>query len=394
MNPTDSTTGDRMRLETPALGRVIHELFAHAAIGIELLDFEGHLLTGNQALRQTLGYTWEELHSKTYMEITHPEDLPREIPLLEQLIARKIPSYVIEKRYLRKGGEPVWVRVTSSIAPGLDKYRISFVENITERKQAEEELRRVRETLSRANADLETEVKHRTSKLAETVADLEHFSYTITHDMRAPLRALQGFSTILLETPGLPGHERDDYLQRIRAAAKRMDALLQDALNYAKISQEQFKLVPIEPEPLLRGILQTYPVLQPPNAEILISSPLPAVCGTEAQLTQCFSNLLTNAVKFVDRGKLPRVRIWAETNHSRVRLWFEDNGIGIAPELQSRIFGMFQRLNKNYEGTGIGLALVKKVAERLGGKIGVESAPGKGSRFWLELKSPSKGPTP
>ena len=112
--------------------------------------------------------------------------------------------------------------------------------------------------------------------------------------------------------------------------------------------------------------------------------------ANEAGLTQCFSNLLDNAVKFVEAGQMPRVRVWAENGGEFVRFWFEDNGIGIAPEYHAKIFEMFERLNQTYSGTGIGLALVRKVVERMGGKVGVESAHGKGSRFWLELRPASE----
>ena len=141
--------------------------------------------------------------------------------------------------------------------------------------------------------------------------------------------------------------------------------------------------------------------------QIQIVEPLPAVIANVAGLSQCFSNLLANAIKFVKPGTVPQVRIWAEErpsinppipepvnpsmHHSSdagtVRFWFEDNGIGIPPEFHDRIFDMFQQLDKGYPGTGIGLALVRKTAERMGGKVGVQSEPGKGSRFWLELKA-------
>jgi signal transduction histidine kinase len=137
--------------------------------------------------------------------------------------------------------------------------------------------------------------------------------------------------------------------------------------------------------------------------EIQIVEPLPPVIANEAGLGQCFSNLLANAVKFIKPGVTPKIRIWAELRqdapqhpanpsiHQRspaavVRFWFEDNGIGVPREYQDRIFGMFQQLDKGYEGTGIGLALVRKTVERMKGKVGVESASGKGSRFWLEFQ--------
>jgi len=140
-------------------------------------------------------------------------------------------------------------------------------------------------------------------------------------------------------------------------------------------------------EKLAREIIHERPEFQPPRADVSIQSPLLPVLGHEASLTQCLTNLLANAVKFVPPGATPRVVMGSEQHGKRVRLWISDNGIGIAPEAQRRIFDMFQRLHKDseYEGTGIGLAIVRKAIERMGGQAGVESEPGKGSRFWLEL---------
>jgi PAS domain S-box-containing protein len=260
--------------------------------------------------------------------------------------------------------------------------------DITERKQAEAALREAQTLLANRALQLEKIVQERTTELQKTIGELEHFSYTITHDMRAPLRAMQGFGSLLLNEAGdrLTPEKGADYLKRIIEGARRMDALIRDALQYTKIVRDQAPLVPIEPAPLLRGIIESYPALQAPQVKVCIVAPVPAVLANEGCLAQCFSNLLINAVKFVQPGIVPQVRAWAETRDDNVRFWFEDNGIGIPQHYHERIFDMFQQLDKSYEGTGIGLALVRKAAERMGGKVGVESEPGKGSRFWLELK--------
>jgi len=149
----------------------------------------------------------------------------------------------------------------------------------------------------------------------------------------------------------------------------------------------------------VRDLVDTYPNLASENADITVDEPLPGVLGNEALLTQCFSNLLGNAVKFVSPGVRPRIRVRAErvphenpgssSNDGRfARVWVEDQGIGIDKESQPRLFQMFQRLTKEYEGTGVGLAIVRKVVERMHGRIGVESERGKGSRFWVELQLP------
>jgi signal transduction histidine kinase len=237
------------------------------------------------------------------------------------------------------------------------------------------------------------------------MGELEHFSYTITHDMRAPLRAIHGFAEMMSECcSGCQEHEAKRYLQKIKTAAERMDSLIVDALNYSRAVRQELALTPVNPGALLRGMLDSYPEFQPAAADIQIRGELPAVTGNEAALTQCFSNLLGNAVKFVKPGERPQIRVWAErqpepqvpvaalaptgarAEDDWVRIWVEDRGIGIPAGLLPRVFDMFSRGHNSYEGNGIGLALVRKVVERMGGRLGVESEEGKGSRFWLELR--------
>jgi signal transduction histidine kinase len=220
------------------------------------------------------------------------------------------------------------------------------------------------------------------------VGELEHFSYSITHDLRAPLRAMQGFAGLLLNELccNCPRDENQDWLRRITTSAGRMDRLITDALQFSRAGRREMTIEPTNAAVLLHGIIQSYPTMQPPKALIRIEGEFPKVLGNEAGLTQCFSNLLDNAVKFVQPGKVPEVRVRAETGETFVRLWFEDNGIGIPKQAQGKLFLLFQRATTQFEGTGVGLALVKKVAERMGGKVGMESEPGQGSRFWLDLR--------
>jgi signal transduction histidine kinase len=198
---------------------------------------------------------------------------------------------------------------------------------------------------------------------------------------------MQGFAGILEEEMGSQlNEEARDCLHRISQSAQRMDRLITDALSYSRAVQQHLTVVPVNLPELLQGIIHSYPSLQPPKATIRIHPELPWVMGNEAGLTQCFSNLLGNAIKFVEPGRAPEVTVRAETSGELLRIWVEDNGIGIPEQAQSRLFHMFQRVSKAYEGTGIGLALVRKVAERMGGRVGLESKPGQGSRFWIELR--------
>lgn len=249
-------------------------------------------------------------------------------------------------------------------------------------------------------AELERLVEERTAALRELVGELEHFSYSITHDMRAPLRAMMGFAEVAKEMCSQSGRQEQElFLERIQTAGRRMDLLITDALNYSKAVRSELPLAPVDVGRLLRGMVDTYPELQSAEGAIRIEVEMPQVMGNEAGLTQCFSNLLVNAVKFAKPGEPPQVRVWAERVGSGedgvqnngmdgewVRIWVEDRGIGIGPKMLPRVFDMFARGASKRAGTGIGLALVRKVAERMGGRVGVESEEGRGSRFWMELR--------
>ena len=250
-----------------------------------------------------------------------------------------------------------------------------------------QERKEVEAVLTRDKAELERLVAERTARLQELVGELEHFSYSITHDMRAPLRAMMAFSEAVQEMCADSGSEEQKrFLARISSAARRMDLLITDALNYSKAIRNELPLAPVDVGRLLRGMLDTYPELQAAHASIRVEGELPLVMGNEAGLTQCFSNLLGNAVKFAKPGQRAEVRVRAQMRDGRVRLWVEDNGVGISGEMLPRAFDMFARGASPQAGTGIGLALVRKVVHRMGGRVGVESEEGRGSRFWIELK--------
>jgi signal transduction histidine kinase len=164
-----------------------------------------------------------------------------------------------------------------------------------------------------------------------------------------------------------------------------MDKLIQDVLSYSRVVRGDLSLEPVDLDRLVREIVETYPGFGPDKLDILFASKLPTVLGNEAMFTQIFSNLLGNAQKFVAPGVKPKVRIWSEPGLKHARVMIQDNGIGISPEHHERIFGMFHQLDKHFGGTGIGLAIVKKAVERMGGTVGVQSIPGQGSTFWIEV---------
>jgi PAS domain S-box-containing protein len=241
----------------------------------------------------------------------------------------------------------------------------------------------------RAREILEQTVAERTASLREAVEQMEEFSYSVSHDLRAPLRAMKGYSDALLEEYGDRLDETGrHYLEKIQRSSDRMDRLTQDVLTYSRVARAQVQLEPIGLEKLVRDIIHQYSYLQPPSAHIEIAAPLHDVLGHETTLGQSIANLLNNAVKFVSPKETPRVRIWTENGGRNIRIWFADNGIGIKPQHQARIFQMFERVHpgENYEGTGIGLTIVRKAVEKMGGRVGVESDGENGSRFWIELR--------
>jgi signal transduction histidine kinase len=249
------------------------------------------------------------------------------------------------------------------------------------------ELKTAQKKLEAHAAELETRVRERTAKLQETVTELEAFSYSLSHDMRAPLRAIQSFTEIVVADYGARIPEGLEYLQKVINAANRMDRLIRDVLNFARVSRSDIQLAPVNVDELVRDLIRERPELHTPSATIHIDHPLLPVLGHDASLTQCLTNLLDNAVKFVAPGVPPTVRVFTEAHGDRVRICVNDNGIGIAADDRDRLFGIFQRLNpaQGYRGTGVGLAIVRRAAERMHGTAGVQSAPGLGSTFWVEL---------
>ncbi|WP_438481170.1 sensor histidine kinase [Oleiharenicola lentus] len=242
-------------------------------------------------------------------------------------------------------------------------------------------------TRQRAADALESLVAERTVSLQSAIAQMQEFSYSVSHDLRAPVRAMCSYASIVMEDyrEQLP-EEGVQLLQRVVQSGLRMDQLIRDLLTYGRVSQAEMRLEPVDLESLIREVITQHPEMQPGRASIEIQTAIPRVIAHVPSLTQAVSNLIANAVKFVRAGESPRVVIRASMGDGNARIVFEDNGIGIAPEHQERIFAPFERLNSTgYEGTGIGLAIVRKAVERMHGRAGVDSNGRQGSAFWIEL---------
>lgn len=236
-------------------------------------------------------------------------------------------------------------------------------------------------------SSLESRVAERTADLQRMVEEMEAFSYSVSHDLRSPLRSLDGYARALQEDYGnelSPG--AIVYLDKIARAARRMDSLTQDVLAYTRATRCEMEITVVDLDTLMAEVVEQYPALGACADRIRIDQPLGQVMGHGPSLIQCFSNLLGNALKFVPEGRPPVIEVFSRPRGTFRRVSVKDNGVGIDPKHHARIFRMFERAaKKQFAGTGIGLAIVKKAAERMGGAVGVISDVGIGAEFWIDL---------
>ena len=237
----------------------------------------------------------------------------------------------------------------------------------------------------------ENEARYRTlaGQLQQANEELESFAYSVSHDLRAPLRTMQGFAHALLQNFGDElAPDARDYASRIIASGQQSEVLISDLLEYSRLSFERVEVKAVDLGSVVTAALeQVQADIQEAEAEVAVAGGLPSVLGSHTTLVQVLANLVANAVKFVPRGRSPEVRIRAEELNDRVRLSVEDNGIGIPEGQDERIFRVFERLTEGsaHPGTGIGLAIVRRGMQRIGGTCGVERLPEGGSAFWIEV---------
>ncbi len=360
----------RVSLETAALGT--WELDVRA--GIVTLDARA------QELFEPVGAAAITLEE--FLALAHPEGQAERREALRAACTGERDRFDAE---FRVGASSRWVKASATPVrdgAGAIVRAVGGVLDITD-------MMRARATIEERQRELERLVEERTSSLHQAIAQMEEFSYSVSHDLRAPLRAIQGYAQAVLEDCGdIVGERCRDHLGRILRAGERMDRLTRDVLTYSRIARGAAPLTELSMDRLVADAIEQYGPSRRRDGEIVVESPLLPVCGHEPLLVQAISNLLANAFKFVADGVRPRVRVWTERRGAAVRLWVEDNGIGVRPEHATRIWGMFERVypQEKYEGTGIGLAIVRKAVERMGGSVGVESDGRQGSRFWIELR--------
>ena len=274
-----------------------------------------------------------------------------------------------------------------SIKEALNLGAFAYVEKLSDPSELLRHVHRAcRERVGRYAADLETAVAERTKELARSNRELEDFASVVAHDLRSPLLTISGYCQILQEEYQHGNHgEGGAYLRQILEAVTRMNRLIEDLLNYSRVGRRQ---EPFQPVPLQSVVAQALANLEAAvrenNAQVDVGE-MPVVVGDQTQLVQLFQNLLGNAIKFRRPVDL-RIRVRAEPDAAQWRFSVEDNGISIEPDHFGQLFQVFQRLHgEEYPGTGIGLAVCKKIVERHGGQIWLESEPGQGTTFFFTL---------
>jgi PAS domain S-box-containing protein len=347
---------------------------------------QGVIRTWNVGAQRMFGYTPEEIIGKSSSLLLPSERAREEQEYLKRLTGGGRMA-ALETVRLTRDGRSFDASVTISALKSDDDRIVGvsqIVRDITERRRAQLELQHM-------NAELEKRVVERTRSLQEATDQLNAFCYSVAHDLQAPLRAQLAFAQVVLEDFGPAiGQVGREYMHRIAQSADRQGRLVRDLLAHVSLSRTDLPLEPVDLAKAVQKVRMDLSAdIESQQAALRLGPLLGNVLANPASLHLVISNLVSNALKFVAPGTQPDVRIWSEMRNGSVRLWVEDKGIGIPAKHIGKLFGVFQRLHTvdEYPGTGIGLAIVKKAAERMSGVVGVESDPGVGSKFWVELRA-------
>jgi PAS domain S-box-containing protein len=364
--------------------------FYSSAVGqAQVAPATGHYLRVNPKFCEISGYSEEELLQMTFHDLTHPEDRENDSAAHERMVTGEAAEVNREKRYLRKDGRAVWIQINASVirdVAGRPMRTLAIIVDISERKRAEEEVQKL-------NADLDQRVTERTAQLEAANKELEAFSYSVSHDLRAPLRAVDGFSQAVLEDySSLLPEECGRYLRRIRAGAQKMGNLIDDLLTLSRLSRAPLNKREVDTGMLVRSVLDD--LQSQPNArqvEVRCAD-LPSCQGDPALLKQVWINLLSNALKYTLKKESPLVEIGCAAQPDGNVYFVRDNGTGFDMRYANKLFGVFQRLHRaeDYEGTGVGLAIVQRIIHRHGGRVWAEAEVDRGATFYFTLEEQPK----
>ncbi len=361
---------EALRLSEQRFSSMLENVRDYAII---FLDPAGRITGWNKGAERIKGYRTEEIVGQHFSRFYTPADIANGKPDREIQIATSEGRFEDEDWRVRKDGSHFWANVVvTALRDGSGKVNgfVKITRDLTARKQAEDELKRYAEELKRSNQEL------------------EHFAYVASHDLQEPLRTVSGFSQLLARRyQGRLDADADEFINYVVDGATRMQTLINDLLAFSRIGTRGEPLRPVDWGKIFQAAKENLEVAIAESGAVITHDPLPALVADQTQFTQLFQNLFSNAIKFRRREEAPRIHVSAVRQDGAWQFSVRDNGIGIAPQYFDRIFIIFQRLHgrEEYAGTGIGLAICKKIVERHGGRMWVESEPGKGSTFHFTI---------
>jgi PAS domain S-box-containing protein len=376
----DAVSGPWNRQRSPVSSEA-DRLFVLSIDMLCIAGFDGYFKKLNPAWSKTLGFSDEELTARPYLDFVHPEDRPATIAEAMKL-SQGVDTIHFENRYRCKDGSYKWLAWTAKQSVP-EQLIFAIARDMTAQKRSEDEITRLNAALAERLADLEASNK-----------GLEGFSYSVSHDLRAPLRAIDGFVRILVQEYGPkldPGAQR--YLEIIAGSARSMGLLIDDLLEFSRLGRQPLRRVSIDTTALVRRILgQLQSTMDHRSVEVRLNE-LPDCQGDESLLEHVFANLIGNAIKYTQRVEVARIEIGCQsTDQGEFAYYIKDNGAGFDMRYADKLFGVFQRLHRadEFEGTGVGLALAQRIIHRHGGRIWADATVGKGATFCFTLSGASQ----
>lgn len=363
-------------------------LFEENPVPMWLFDLETlSILDVNESAIQRYGWTREEVLRMNLRDMRPPEDVPDFLASLTSTgDGWERPG---TKRHWRKDGSLLEVEVTRHYF-WLDGRRVGLTAalDVTARRAAERAVEESEQALRRANAALEARVQERTAALQATNQELEAFSYSVSHDLRAPLRAIVGFSNILQEDHGAElSPEARQHLETIARNARQMGQLIDDLLRFSRMGRHVMTTGTVDMAAVAAEVAEEARRQDPQRYVEIVVGALPPVWGERSLLRQVFANFIENSMKFTRDRSPARIEVGAVPRDGEVVYFVRDNGVGFDMRYSDKLFGVFQRLHRteDFPGTGVGLALVKRIVARHGGRVWAESEEGKGATFYFSL---------
>jgi len=335
---------------------------------------------------EMIGYPSENFrHYNDFMVLVHPDDYIKTMESMRNHLGGKMEKYESEYRILTKSGDYRWFYDIGTIvkkdATGSPASLTGLVEDITDRKNIEEEIRML-------NSNLEQKVAERTEQLLLANKELEAFSYSVSHDLRAPLRAIIGFTNILVEDhEGSLNDEGRRVCGIISSSAEKLGKLIDDLLAFSRLSRGEIQISKMNMGKLIQTIFQELTTEKERNRIDFRVDALPQAIGDITMIKQVWINLLSNAIKYSARKERASIEIGAQKNENETIYYIRDNGIGFDMQFAGKLFGVFQRLHstREYDGNGVGLAIVQRIVQKHGGRVWANGSIDEGAVFYITL---------